>query len=335
MAPASSVKALCASFSGAASPPPAQEMRITHGIVPQGRFRRRPDQPSLPQTGTDHLPFLREKNGSLSPHKLIAFTGCCLPALYLFGKMLGGELGPEPLKYLTHQTGDWSLRLLFISLCVTPARRLFNAPKWINTRRTFGFGAFLYAMTHAIIYVIDQSFDFTVVAREIAARVYLIIGMFALVGFFFLGITSTDRMIRYMSGPRWNRLHRITYLIAILSVIHFTMQKKLNIYEPTWMAGLLAWLLFYRSMQKRVDNVGVLHLIALAVAATLFTVLVEALWYGTMTGVDWRRVLAANLLFPEHIRPAWVVLFVSLGITAAAAAAQRLWPRERAREKLR
>jgi sulfoxide reductase heme-binding subunit YedZ len=101
------------------------------------------------------------------------------------------------------------------------------------------------------------------------------------------------------------------------------------------MAGLLAWLLFYRYVQKRADEIRAPHLIGLVIAATLFTIAAEALWYGLLTGVDWRRVLQANVMFPDVIRPAWVVLFTTTGVTAAALAAQWLWPRERARAKLR
>jgi sulfoxide reductase heme-binding subunit YedZ len=281
------------------------------------------------------LAFLREKNGAISPHKLIAFTGASLPALYLLGRMIGNDLGAQPLVELTHQTGDWSVRLLFLSLCITPARRLFNAPKLILTRRTLGVAAFFYALAHFFIYVIDQNFVLGTVAREIALRLYLTIGFTALLGLTALGITSTDGMVRRLGAIRWNRLHKITYVIAILTVIHFMMQKKLNIYEPTWMAGLLAWLLFYRYVQKRADEVRLPHLIGLVIAATLFTVAAEALWYGLLTGVDWRRVLQANLMFPDVVRPAWVVLFTTSGVSIAALVAQWLWPRERARAKLR
>jgi sulfoxide reductase heme-binding subunit YedZ len=281
------------------------------------------------------LPFLREKNGSLSPHKLIAFVGSCLPALYLLGLAINSDLGAQPLVELTHQTGEWSVRLLFLSLCVTPARRLFNAPKLIFMRRTLGVAAFFYALAHFFLYVIDQNFALGTVAREIILRLYLTIGFVALMMMTALGLTSTDGMIRRIGGARWNKLHRLSYIIAILAVIHFMMQKKLNIYEPTWMAGLLAWLLFYRFMQKRVHEMRRWHLIGLVIAATLFTIAAEALWYGLLTGVNWQRVLQANLMFPDAVRPAWVVFFVTSGLTIASVIALWLRPTHRAREKLR
>jgi sulfoxide reductase heme-binding subunit YedZ len=308
---------------------------ILTGLCLRPGFGASPPGLAWPKARTSDLPFLREKNGAISPHKLIAFTGASLPALYLLGRIINNDLGAQPLVELTHQTGEWSVRLLFLSLCVTPARRLFNAPKLINTRRTLGVAAFFYALAHFFLYVIDQNFALGTVAREIALRLYLTIGFVALLGMTALGATSTDGMIRRLGGPRWNKLHKITYIIAILAVVHFMMQKKLNIYEPTWMAGLLAWLLFYRYVQKRADEIRLPHLIGLVIAATLFTIAAEALWYGLLTGVDWRRVLQANVMFPDVIRPAWVVLFTTSGITLATLAAQWLWPRERARAKLR
>ncbi len=288
-----------------------------------------------PEPEPADLPFLREKNGAISPHKLIAFVGSCLPALYLLGLAVNRNLGAQPLVELTHQTGDWSVRLLFLSLCITPARRLFNAPKLIFMRRTLGVAAFFYVLAHFLLYVIDQNFALGTVAREIALRLYLTIGFAALVMMTALGVTSTDGMIRSIGGQRWNKLHKLTYLIAILAVVHFMMQKKLNIYEPTWMAGCLAWLLFYRAVQKRVYEIRVAHLIGLVIASALFTVAAEALWYGLLTGVNWQRVLQANLMFPDVVRPAWVVLFATSGITLASLAAQWLWPKQSAREKLR
>jgi sulfoxide reductase heme-binding subunit YedZ len=281
------------------------------------------------------LPFLREKNGNLSPHKLIAFTGSCLPALYLLGRAINSDLGAQPLVELTHQTGEWSVRLLFLSLCITPARRLFNAPKLINMRRTLGVAAFFYALAHFLLYVIDQNFALGTVAREIVLRLYLTIGFVAFLMMTALGLTSTDGMIRRIGGARWNKLHKLTYLIAILAVIHFMMQKKLNIYEPTWMAGLLFWLLLYRFVQKRVHEMRLWHLVGLVIAAVVLTIAAEALWYGLLTGVNWQRVLQANLMFPEAVRPAWVVLLVTSGITLASVIALWLRPKQSAREKLR
>jgi sulfoxide reductase heme-binding subunit YedZ len=118
--------------------------------------------------------------------------------------------------------------------------------------------------------------------------------------------------------------------------VHFALQKKLDIYEPTLMAGFLAWLLAYRALYKWRRAVGLAGLVALAIFATGFTMLFEALWYGALTGISPARVIALNFMFMFElsIRPAWCVLAASLTIIAIYLAAQWLRPRESARVKL-
>ena len=122
---------------------------------------------------------------------------------------------------------------------MTPARRLFNAPKLINMRRTLGLAAFCYAMLHLALYFVQEKFDLAKIASEIALRIYLTIGFVALIGLIALAATSTDGMIKRLGGERWNRLHRIVYAIAILGIIHFLMQTKLDITESVMVAGFL------------------------------------------------------------------------------------------------
>jgi sulfoxide reductase heme-binding subunit YedZ len=226
------------------------------------------------------------------------------------------------------------VRFILLALAITPARRLFNWPKLVNARRTIGVAAAVYALVHFSLYVIDQNFVLTKVASEIVLRVYLTIGFAALVGLIALGSTSTDAAVRRL-GPRWTTLHRAVYAIAVLGIVHFTLQKKLDIYEPTLMMGFLIWLLAWRVVQRWRREVGFAWLVALAVFAGLATALFEAGWYGTLTGVRAGRVLAANLMFDISIRPAWWVFAAGLGVAFAGFAAQRFWPREPARARLR
>ncbi len=137
-----------------------------------------------------------------------------------------------------------------LSLAITPARRLFNAPKLINMRRTLGLAAFCYVALHLTLYFVQEKFDFVKVASEIALRIYLTIGFVALIGLIALAATSTDGMIKRLGGARWNKLHKIVYLIAILGSIHFLMQTKLDISESVMVAGFLFWLLGYRLIHR-------------------------------------------------------------------------------------
>ena len=195
--------------------------------------------------------FLREKSGRWSPEKIIAFVGACLPALWLAWRALNGELNPaRPVNEAIHATGYWTMLFIVFSLAVSPARRLFAAPKLINMRRTLGVTAFCYALLHLTLYVVEQKYDLAKVLSEIVLRIYLTIGFVALIGLIALAATSTDGMIRRLGAQRWNRLHRIVYAIAILGIIHFLMQTKLDISDSAMVAGFLFWLFGYRLMHR-------------------------------------------------------------------------------------
>ena len=281
------------------------------------------------------MPFLREKSGRWSPEKIIAFVGVCLPALWLTYRTGAGDLGARPVTELIHRCGDWAVRILLITLAVTPARRLFHLPKLIHARRTLGVAACFYIIAHFTLYVIDQKFDLRTVASEIVLRFYLTIGFVGLIGLIALAVTSTDAMIRRL-GHNWGRLHRLAYFIGVIAVVHFALQKKLDIYEPLLMTGFLFWLLTFRAVQRYAREVTSPWLLALAVFATLFTALYEAVWYGVLTGVDARRILAINLDVSDFsmLRPAVWVLIVTLAIALAGGMWRWLRPREPARVRL-
>jgi sulfoxide reductase heme-binding subunit YedZ len=279
------------------------------------------------------MPLLREKSGRASPEKIAAFALAIAPALWLAGLVALDKLGARPVTEVIHFSGRWTVRLILLSLLITPARRILNWGKLINARRTLGVAAACYAVFHFTLYIADQKYDLAKVASEIASRFYLTIGFAALLGLITLGVTSTDAAVRRL-GSKWGTLHKTIYVIGILAVIHFALQKKLDIYEPTLMMGLLSWLLAYRVLYKWRREIGLAGLIALALFATVFTMLFEALWYGVLTGVPPARVLALNFMFTVDIRPAWWVLAASLAVIAAYLAAQWLWPREPARVKL-
>jgi sulfoxide reductase heme-binding subunit YedZ len=280
------------------------------------------------------MPFLREKSGTWSPEWIAAFVAVVLPALWLLGRTLLDDLGSRPITEATHFTGRWTVRFILLALAVTPARRLFNWPKLLNTRRTLGVAAACFAGLHFALYILDQKFRLDVVATEIVLRFYLTIGFVALIGLIALGVTSTDAAVRRL-GPRWNTLHQASYLIGILAIVHFALQKKLNIYEPTLMMGFLFWLLGWRLINRYWRNTGLVPMIALAVASAILTALFEATWYGFLTGVEFIRVLEFNLMFDFVITPVWWVLGAGILVAIGSLGAQWLWPRESARARIR
>ena len=278
------------------------------------------------------MPFLREKSGRWSPEKILAFAVAIGPILWLSGRLALDDLGPRPVTEAIHFTGRWAVRLLLVSLAITPARWLFSAGKLILARRTLGVAACCYAVLHFLLYVIDQKYNLATVATEIAFRVYLLIGFAALIGLIALGVTSTDAAIRRL-GPRWNTLHRVAYVIGVLAILHFMMQKKLDIYEPTLMAGCLLWLLGYRLWRRNGAKFALPHLARLALVSAGLTAVLEALWYMARTGVSALRVLEANLMFDVSVRPMWWVLSAGLAVAAAHLMVQWLWPKHAPRPR--
>src|SRR5262245_49011890 len=101
------------------------------------------------------MPFLRERSGRWSPEKIVAFTAAILPALWLAWRAWDGDLGARPFDTAIHDTGSWAVRFMMLALAVSPARRIFSAPKLINMRRTLGVTAAAYAILHITLYVCD------------------------------------------------------------------------------------------------------------------------------------------------------------------------------------
>jgi sulfoxide reductase heme-binding subunit YedZ len=260
--------------------------------------------------------------GRLSPLKLGVFLALFVPAGWVLFAYSSGLLGARPLNEAIHQIGLWTVRLIFLALAVTPLRQILNWPRLILVRRMVGVAAFAYVLIHFALYAASEMFDIVKVADEIVLRIYLTIGFAALLGLSALAATSTDGMIRRLGGKRWQLLHRLVYAIAVLAVIHYCFQAKLDLWEPTMMAGFLGWLLGYRLLLWRFGKRGRLAMpwvAALSVVAGIGTAIGEALYFRLAFHADLLRVLEADFSHQTGIRPAVVVLAVGLAITAAGA----------------
>jgi len=255
-----------------------------------------------------------DRAGRFSTLYALAFLLTIAPALWLVWDAATGVLGPRPVTEAIHRTGDWAVRLLLLSLLLTPLRRITGWSRWVLVRRMIGLSVFFYALAHLVLYALDQSWNIGRVASEIVLRPYLTIGFIALLGLAVLAATSTDRAIRRM-GRRWGMLHRLVYLIGVLSLVHFFLQSKINATQAALMMGffllLMGWRLAHR-LGGRLDRPAALLLVALLAAP--LTAGLEALWYGLATAVPWMRVLDANLMLSITLRPAWWVLLVGLGV---------------------
>jgi sulfoxide reductase heme-binding subunit YedZ len=259
-------------------------------------------------------------SGRPSPLKLVVFVALFVPAGWVLFAYGCGLLGARPLNEAIHQIGLWTIRLIFLALAVTPLRQILQWPRLILVRRMVGVAAFAYVLIHFTLYAASQMFDIGKVASEIVSRVYLTIGFAALLGLAALAATSTDGMVRRLGGKRWQLLHRLVYPIAVLAVIHYCFQSKLDLWEPTIMAGLLGWLLAYRLLLWRFGERGHLALAwvgALSLAAAIVTAIGEAAYFHLAFHADPLRVLAADFSFETGVRPAVVVLAIGLAVTAA------------------
>ncbi|MEX1109236.1 MAG: protein-methionine-sulfoxide reductase heme-binding subunit MsrQ [Dongiaceae bacterium] len=264
----------------------------------------------------------RDPAGRFSAFKLAVFILLFVPAIVIAFRYDNGLLGPRPLNEALRQVGTWALRLILISLLVTPARRILQWPRLMQVRRMIGVAAFTYAAAHLTLYITDEAFDLRKVATEILLRIYLTIGFAALLILTALASTSTNGMIRRLGGKNWRRLHRLVYLAALLGVVHFFLQSKLKVDEPFVMAGLFVWLMGYRLVMwfGAIDGkLAAWWPTILALAAAAATAIGESIYYWIKVGVSPLRVLETNLSFDPNIRPAWFVLAICLIVAAAGA----------------
>ena len=197
-----------------------------------------------------------------------------------------------------------------------------------------GVGAFVYAAVHIVLYVADQMFDLWKVASEIVLRLYLTIGFVALLGLAVLAVTSTDGMVRRLGGMRWQRLHNIVYGIGLLALVHYFQQTKADVTVPTFVAGLLAWMLGYRLLIRFKRFRGeppAWMLLALSVVIAALTFAAEAVGIGIAFNVSPLRVLQSAFDFDDFtmIRPGWLVLGAGLLVVAIDLVRARFGPKRR------
>ena len=179
--------------------------------------------------------------------KVVVFLACFVPLALLGLKAYNGALGANPIEVITHATGDWTLRLLLVTLAITPLRKLTGQPWLIRFRRVIGLFAFFYGILHFLTYIwLDKFFDLHEMVADIAKRRFITVGFTGFVLLIPLAITSTSGWIRRLGGKRWQVLHRLIYLSAIAGVIHYLWLVKADIRKPLEYAAVLVLLLGYR-----------------------------------------------------------------------------------------
>ncbi len=184
-----------------------------------------------------------------------------------------------------------------------------------------GLTALFYLLAHITLYGIDQKWVWWTIASEIALRIYLTIGFVALLGMIALGVTSNTWSIRKM-GENWHRLHRITYVLAVLGLMHYFLQSRLDVSQPTVWSGVFLFFMGCRVLHARGFALTALSLAGLAIVTTALTLGLEYGWYALATGVPaWRVTLAS--FSTDMLRPAHIVLGFGLVMAAYAGVKQR------------
>jgi sulfoxide reductase heme-binding subunit YedZ len=178
--------------------------------------------------------------------KVLLFLICLIPAVKLGWREFGGLI-PLPIDVITHTTGDWTIWFLGITLSITPLRALLNQPLLTRYRRMFGLFAFFYGCLHFSVWLwLDKDFDQHDMWADILKRRYITVGMLALALMLPLALTSTAWAVRKLGYPRWQRLHRLVYFIALAAVIHYYWGVKSDVRLPLLYGAIFAMLMIYR-----------------------------------------------------------------------------------------
>jgi methionine sulfoxide reductase heme-binding subunit len=186
--------------------------------------------------------------------KALVFLACLAPFLLLlwpFYKLVttgdAPQFGANPVEYITHYTGDWTIRFLLITLSVTPLRKIFNQPKLARYRRMLGLFAFFYVCLHFMTwFILDKSFSLSDMWADVLKRRFITVGMLGLALLIPLAITSTAGWVRRMGFVKWQRLHRAIYVAALAGVIHYYWLVKSDVRLPLMYAAILTVLMVYR-----------------------------------------------------------------------------------------
>lgn len=178
--------------------------------------------------------------------KVFVFLASLIPAGLLIQGALSNTLGANPIETLTRETGEWTLRFILLTLTVTPLRML-GIQTFVPVRRMLGLFTFFYATIHFVLYVwLDQFFNLDDIIKDIIDRPFIAVGFISFVLLIPLAVTSNKVMINKLGSEAWNRLHKLAYVIAIGSVVHFFMLVKQDITEPLVYIAILSGLLGIR-----------------------------------------------------------------------------------------
>ena len=169
-----------------------------------------------------------------------------IPFFIIIYKIYFNQLGPEPVKEITHHTGEWTLIFICLTLAMTPLKRLTNLNIWIQFRRMLGLFVFFYASIHLLTYVgIDYRFEWEPIFDDVIKKKYIFIGFSAWLLLIPLAITSSQKMMKLLKH-NWKKIHKLIYVIAIFGALHYIWLSKTIFFKPLIFAIIILILLMLR-----------------------------------------------------------------------------------------
>ena len=175
-----------------------------------------------------------------------------IPFFLILYKIIFNKLGPEPVKEITHFTGEWTLLFIIFTLSMSPLKKITKLNIWISFRRMLGLFLFFYATLHMLTYVvIDYRLDLQSISKDIITKKFIFVGFAAWILLLPLALTSSKKAIIYLKD-KWKKLHRLIYVIAILGVVHFMWLVKHDLTEPLIYAAIIFILLLLRFRFKKI-----------------------------------------------------------------------------------
>jgi sulfoxide reductase heme-binding subunit YedZ len=182
--------------------------------------------------------------------KAVVFVLLLMPLGLLVYLGFNDDLSADPVEYILHFTGLWSIRILLLTLAMTPLRDMTKQVIFIKLRRMIGLFAFFYVSLHLFVYLgLDLGFQFDHLFKDIIKRPYITVGFVAWLLLIPMAVTSNRKMIRKL-GKKWKLLHQAIYIIIILASLHFIWLVKADLNQPLIYSSIAVVLLVYRLVKR-------------------------------------------------------------------------------------
>ena len=186
--------------------------------------------------------------------KVFVFLLCLWPLYSIINQIFYNKLGAEPVDKIINHFGEWTLIFIFLTLSISPLKKITNSTIWIKYRRMLGLFVFFYASLHLLSYVgLDYRFDFQPIINDVLKKKFVFIGFAAWLLLIPLAITSSNKMMKILKH-NWKKIHRLIYVIGIFGVLHFIWLSKTIFFKPLIFLVILIILLLFRVNFKKLSS---------------------------------------------------------------------------------